>query len=119
MSSPARRWRMEATRSYSGLPRRLVRAGPAFEGAAARGSASGRSGSSEREVGRMAVKKIAHPSVNDRKAEGLEARDGAPLSSHSKWSPAAERPDPVALLDKQDKTREPDLVPVRHGRMMV
>ena len=30
-----------------------------------------------------------------------------------------DRPDPVALLAEQDVTREPDLVPVRHGRMMV
>ena len=42
-----------------------------------------------------------------------------PLSSHAKWSPAAGRPDPVTLLSAQDTTREPDLVPVRHGRMMV
>ena len=33
--------------------------------------------------------------------------------------PAADRPDPVALLEEQNATREPDLVPVRHGRMMV
>ena len=31
----------------------------------------------------------------------------------------ADRPDPVALLEEQNATREPDLVPVRHGRMMV
>jgi len=67
----------------------------------------------------MAVRKVTHPSVSDRKAKGMEARDQAPLSSHTKWSPAADRPDPVALLGEQDKTREPDLVPVRHGRMMV
>jgi uncharacterized protein (DUF2252 family) len=67
----------------------------------------------------MAVRKIAHPSVADRKARGLEARDRTPLSSHAKWTPAADRPDPVALLQEQDKTRVPDLVPVRHGRMMV
>jgi uncharacterized protein (DUF2252 family) len=67
----------------------------------------------------MAVRKIAHPSVDDRKARGLECRDQAQLSGHTKWSPAADRPDPVALLDEQDTTREPDLVPVRHGRMMV
>jgi uncharacterized protein (DUF2252 family) len=67
----------------------------------------------------MAVRKVAHPSVDDRKAKGLEARDRAPLSSHTRWSPAADRPDPVALLEAQDATREPDLVPVRHGRMMV
>jgi uncharacterized protein (DUF2252 family) len=67
----------------------------------------------------MAAKTIKHLSIDDRKARGLEARDGAALSSHTKWSPAADRPDPVALLEEQDKTREPDLVPVRHGRMMV
>ena len=42
-----------------------------------------------------------------------------PPSSHSGWKPAADRPDPVALLEEQDATREPDLVPVRHGRMLV
>ena len=67
----------------------------------------------------MAVRKIAHPSVEDRKAKGLEARDRAALSSHTKWRPAEDRPDPVALLQEQDTTREQDLVPVRHGRMMV
>jgi len=67
----------------------------------------------------MAVKTVKHLSVDDRKAEGLEARDKAPLSSHTKWTPAADRPDPVALLEEQNLTREPDLVPVRHGRMMV
>jgi uncharacterized protein (DUF2252 family) len=67
----------------------------------------------------MAVRKIAHPSVDDRKAKGLAARDRAAPSSHTKWRPAADRPDPVALLEEQDTTREQDLVPVRHGRMMV
>jgi uncharacterized protein (DUF2252 family) len=71
------------------------------------------------EVGRMAVRKIAHPSVEDRKAKGLAARDRAAPSGHTKWRPAADRPDPVGLLTEQDTTREPDLVPVRHGRMMV
>src|SRR4029450_6688629 len=67
----------------------------------------------------MAVKRVAHPSVDDRLAQGKEARDRAPLSSHSGWVAASDRPDPVALLQEQDRTREPDLVPVRHGRMLV
>jgi len=67
----------------------------------------------------MAVKRVAHPSVDDRRARGLEARDNAPLSSHTGWAPASDRPDPVGLLEEQDATREPDLVPVRHGRMLV
>jgi uncharacterized protein (DUF2252 family) len=67
----------------------------------------------------MTVTEIGHPSADDRKARGLDARDHAPLSGHSGWRPAKDRPDPIALLEAQDSTREPDLVPVRHGRMMV
>ena len=67
----------------------------------------------------MAEQKIAHPSIDDRKARGLEARDRTAVSGHAKWRPAAGRPDPVGLLEEQNRTREPDLVPVRHGRMMV
>ena len=60
-----------------------------------------------------------HVSVDDRRARGKEAAKRAPVSSHAEWEPAADRPDPVELLVAQDATREPDLVPVRHGRMMV
>ena len=42
-----------------------------------------------------------------------------PPSSHGAWEEDRDRPDPIALLEEQNKTREPDLVPVRHGRMMV
>ena len=59
-----------------------------------------------------------HPSVADRVASGKAARAQTPLTSHRGWSPAADRPDPVALLEEQNLTRVPDLVPVRHGRMM-
>ena len=67
----------------------------------------------------MAVNTIAYPSIEERKAGGLAARERAPWPSHAKWRPAADRPDPVALLEQQDATRMPGLVPVRHGRMMV
>src|SRR5215468_2098060 len=67
----------------------------------------------------MVVRRVAHPSIDERRATGLEARDRVPVSGHTGWGPAADRPDPVALLEEQDTTREPDLVPVRHGRMMV
>jgi hypothetical protein len=66
----------------------------------------------------MAAKVIAHPSIDERRARGAEARGSTPPSSHLKWRPAADRPDPVALLEEQNVTREPDLVPVRHGRMI-
>jgi uncharacterized protein (DUF2252 family) len=67
----------------------------------------------------MAVKRVAHPSVEERRAQGKEARDQTPPSSHAGWAPATDRPDPVGLLEEQNLTREPDLVPVRHGRMLV
>ena len=67
----------------------------------------------------MAVRRVAHPSIDERKASGEEARARTPLSSHTGWKPATDRPDPVALLEQQNRTREPDLIPVRHGRMMV
>jgi Uncharacterized protein conserved in bacteria (DUF2252) len=68
----------------------------------------------------MAVKtRIAHPSVEERQAHGKEARSRTSRSSHSGWAPAGDRPNPVGLLAEQNRTREPDLVPVRHGRMLV
>ena len=59
----------------------------------------------------MVATKIEHPSVEKRKAHGKEAREQVPPSSHAGWTPAADRPDPVALLEEQNATREPDLVP--------
>ena len=67
----------------------------------------------------MPVKKIPHPSLEERQARGTQARTGTPLAAHTGWEPAPDRPDPVALLEEQNTTREQDLVPVRHGRMMV
>ena len=67
----------------------------------------------------MAVNRIAHPGIDERRAAGKKARERTPRSSHAGWRPAAGRADPVALLEGQNLTREPDLVPVRHGRMMV
>ena len=67
----------------------------------------------------MAMKTIEHPDVGEREAMGKKAAVRTPPSSHTGWRRAADRPDPVALLEAQNLTREPDLVPVRHGRMMV
>jgi len=67
----------------------------------------------------MAATTISYPSIGERRAHGEEARKRTPPSAHSGWKPAADRPDPVALLEEQDATRMPGLVPVRHGRMMV
>ena len=50
---------------------------------------------------------------------GREARKGLPRSSHGEWSPAPDRPDPVAVLQAQAVTRLQELIPIRHGRMLV
>src|ERR1700748_2969818 len=54
----------------------------------------------------------------DRAARGKDARAVAPLESHAEFTPDTSR-DPVGLLLEQAKTRVPELVPVRHGRMLV
>lgn len=51
-------------------------------------------------------------------ALGAAARRDAPRSGHGKWAPAADRPDPVALLEEQAESRVPELVPIRHARML-
>ena len=66
----------------------------------------------------MVATTITHSTVGERRANGKEGRDRSPVSGHTGWTPAKDRPDPVALLEAQNLTREPDLVPVRHGRMM-
>jgi uncharacterized protein (DUF2252 family) len=57
-------------------------------------------------------------SPKERAARGKQARAAAPLASHAVFEPAADRPDPLALLEEQAASRVPELVPVRYGRMM-
>jgi uncharacterized protein (DUF2252 family) len=49
---------------------------------------------------------------------GKAARAATPRSSHADWEPAPERKDPVDILERQAKTRVPELVPMRYGRML-
>jgi len=57
------------------------------------------------------------PGPAERVAAGKRARASAPRTAHGEWTPAADRPDPIALLEEQAKSRVPELVPIRHGRM--
>jgi hypothetical protein len=57
-------------------------------------------------------------SREQRVASGKAVRAKAPLEAHAEFRPASSR-DPVALLLSQAKTRVPELVPIRHGRMLV
>jgi uncharacterized protein (DUF2252 family) len=62
---------------------------------------------------------ITHLSVSERVARGKAARAEVPRSSHAAFAPPARRVDPVKLLERQAKTRVPELVPIRYGRMLV
>src|SRR6516164_7964337 len=53
-----------------------------------------------------------------REARGKDARAAASLESQAEFAPDRSR-DPVGLLLEQDKSRVPELVPIRHGRMLV
>jgi uncharacterized protein (DUF2252 family) len=49
---------------------------------------------------------------------GREMRLAVPRLSHAQWEPPPDRPDPVDILEEQARTRVPDLVPIRYGRMI-
>src|SRR4051794_15800464 len=62
---------------------------------------------------------VEHPSRAERLARGKAARAEVPRSAHAGWAPPAVRRDPVAVLEEQARTRVAELVPIRHGRMLV
>ena len=47
------------------------------------------------------------------------ARTDVARSAHSAWQPAANREDPVALLEESNRSRLQELVPIRYARMLV
>ncbi|WP_405581349.1 DUF2252 domain-containing protein [Streptomyces sp. NBC_01092] len=53
----------------------------------------------------------------DRFLRGKAARKRAPRSAHAAWIPSVDRPDPVAILERQGRDRLPELLPIRYGRM--
>ena len=62
---------------------------------------------------------VGRLSPAERAARGKEARARVPRDSHGVFDPPSDRPDPIGLLGEQARTRVPELVPVRWGRMMV
>ena len=60
----------------------------------------------------------AYPAREHSVAAGKAARRQAPLESHRDVCAPASR-DPIGLLLRQAESRVPELVPVRHGRMLV
>ena len=67
----------------------------------------------------MTTRRAEPATLSERRARGKEARAQTPRSSHEGWTASAERPDPVALLEQQNTTREPDLVMFRKWGMLL
>nr|WSY55465.1 DUF2252 domain-containing protein [Streptomyces sp. NBC_00886] len=53
----------------------------------------------------------------DRAERGRAARKRVPRSAHAGWVPSVDRPDPVAVLERQGRDRLTELLPIRYGRM--
>ena len=59
---------------------------------------------------------IASPDLQ--RQEGRSVRKRVPRSSHAAWRPDPQRRDPVTILEEQETARIPELLPIRHGRML-
>jgi uncharacterized protein (DUF2252 family) len=57
-------------------------------------------------------------SIEERIIAGKKLRDKFPRIKQGEFKPAANRVDPISILEEQGKTRIPDLVPVRYARML-
>ena len=57
-------------------------------------------------------------SRDERRAAGRALRDKVPRENHARWKPPANRPDPVEILTASNDGRLPELVPIRHARML-
>ncbi|WP_030673195.1 DUF2252 domain-containing protein [Streptomyces rimosus] len=66
----------------------------------------------------MADAERTHPTPQERAARGRAARALVPRSRHAEFAPAADRPDPVAVVERQSASRLQELVPLRYGRML-
>ncbi len=55
---------------------------------------------------------------SQRREYGKTLREKIPHSSHGAWEPEPDRPDPISLLQEQDRSRLQYLVPIKYGRMV-
>ncbi|MFC5805250.1 DUF2252 domain-containing protein [Streptomyces formicae] len=57
------------------------------------------------------------PDLAEQVRRGRSVRKQVPRSSLGSWIPGADRPDPLDILEEQARSRVPELVPIRYGRM--
>jgi hypothetical protein len=83
------------------------------------GSAANAVEQSELDARSSKPKVVPHFTPAERAARGKAARAEVPRSSHGAWEAGPNRRDPVELLEEQARTRLPELIPIRYGRMLV
>jgi uncharacterized protein (DUF2252 family) len=64
-----------------------------------------------------AIGSVEHPDYEESVARGQEARKRVSIEALCEWTSPPGRPDPVALLEEQERARVQWLLPLRHGRM--
>ena len=56
-------------------------------------------------------------SSEEQRSEGRTRRRAVRCGAHAGWSPSADRADPIAVLEAEERDRVKELVPIRHARM--
>ena len=77
----------------------------------------GKATSGTRSSGKKSVVQ-PRPTPAELYAAGKKLRDKVPRSSHEMWKAPRNRPDPLQLMEQSNKGRIPELIPIRHGRML-
>lgn len=58
------------------------------------------------------------PTRAEQRALGKSLRTQVPRDAHARWAAAADRLDPIVLLEESSRERLPELIPIRYGRMV-
>jgi uncharacterized protein (DUF2252 family) len=59
-----------------------------------------------------------HPTRAELVAAGKKLRDKCPRQSHAQWQASPNRRNPLDLIHESNQDRLPQLIPIRHGRML-
>lgn len=62
---------------------------------------------------------VPRPTQAELRAIGKRLRKKCPRSSHAEWEAPPDRRDPVDVVEEANAGRLPELIPIRHGRMML
>jgi len=73
---------------------------------------------SRRPTGEAELRVGPGPTRSEHVAAGKKLRETCPRSAHAEWKAPADRRDPVELMESANEGRIPELVPIRHGRML-